>query len=130
MSTGPSTARLSPPSQRHSLCVARSIKGFTPPSDFWSWKISAPPIKRARPKKTAQRIRLAAEMTARVLDMEPFPLFVFGRFQEAVIQPGVAREQAQTGIEQERQQGGDSDRPAYHPQSNQRLDQHIPAGEQ
>src|SRR5258706_346206 len=69
MFMGASSARVSPPFQRHVLWVARSISGFTSPKERASWKMSSPPIATARLRKAAQSSRPAVVTRSRVLDM-------------------------------------------------------------
>src|SRR5258708_16852725 len=118
---GASIASVSPPLQRQLLCVARSISGFTSPSERASWKMSSPPILTARPRKMTQSSRpVAAEMT-RVFDMV---LFLLPRLEQAIVEAHITAEHSQSATQEERQDASNTYNAADQAQTHQPADQH------
>src|SRR5438874_4528775 len=124
MFMGASSARVSPPFQRHVLWVARSISGFTSPKERASWKMSSPPIATARLRKAAQSSRPAVVTRSTVLGMALF-LVRFAQLEQAIVEAHVAAQQPQSATQQQREQSADADHAADQAGAHQCRDQHI-----
>src|SRR5258706_14162617 len=124
MFMGASSARVSPPFQRHVLWVARSISGFTSPKERASWKMSSPPIATARLRKAAQSSRPAVVTRSRVLDMALL-LVRFAQLEQAIVEAHVAAQQPQPATEKQREQSADAHHATDQSSAHQCRDQHI-----